>query len=182
MKLPPELVLAAFAASGGALKTADFLGERNGYGRAVLAAVAAALFFGVLMTESAVAASIILGLFLGVTVSRKVDRPNLVVGLILTFVVALLLGIQPPQFGLVAVVAVIAAVDEWGHDTYGGTVGAVGLFFRHRCALKLAMGLLAVLGQIPILYLMGFLAFDLAYDLVDRVLEKRGKGDANRTA
>jgi len=178
MKLPPELVLAAFAASGGALKTADFLGERDGRGRAVLAAAAAALLFGLLMTESAVSASIILGLLLGVTAARKVDRPNLVVGLILTFIVALLLGVQPPQPGLVAVVAVISVVDEWGHDARAGSAGAVALFFRHRCALKLAMSLLAVLGEIPILYLMGFLAFDLAYDLVHRVIEKPEAGDA----
>lgn len=178
MKLPPELVLAAFAASGGALKTADFLGERDGRGRAVLAAATAALLFGVLMTESTVSASIILGLLLGVTAAKKVDRPNLVVGLILTVVIALLLGIQAPRLGLVVVVGVISAVDEWGHDARAGTAGAVALFFRHRCALKLAMGLLAVLGEIPILYLIGFLAFDVAYDLVHRVLDKWGAGDA----
>ncbi len=178
MKLPPELILAAFAASGGALKTADVLGERDGRGCAVLAAAAAALLFGVLMTESAVSASIILGLLLGVTASRKVDRPNLVVGLTVTVVVALLLGVQPPQLGLVVVVAVTSAVDEWGHDARAGTSGAVAFFFRHRCALKLVMSLLAVLGGIPILYLMGFLAFDVAYDLVHRVLEKIGADDA----
>jgi hypothetical protein len=172
MKLPPELFLAAFAASGGTLKTADVLGERDSRRLAVLSAVASALLFGVLMSESVVSASLILGLFLGVTAARKVDRPNLVVGLMLTFAFAVLLGVQTPSLWLVIVVAVFTVIDEGGHDALGRKEGAAALFFRYRCALKLAMGLLAVLAQIQVLHLVGFLAFDFAYDLVTLMLKK----------
>ncbi len=176
MKLPPELFLAAFAVSGATLKTSDFLGERENTRLAVLSAVASSLVFGVLMSESVFSSSLILGLFIGVTASRKVDRPNLVLGLILTFAFALLLEVKTPTLWLVIVVTLFTFIDEWGHERFSRTEGAAALFFRYRLALKLATGLLTLMSQIEVLHLMGFLCFDLSYDLTNLILQKYVKG------
>jgi hypothetical protein len=172
MKLPPELFLAAFAVSGVTLKTSDFLGERENKLLAFLSAVASSLVFGVLMSESVFSSSLILGLFIGVIASRKVDRPNLVLGLVLTFAFALLFEVKAPTIWLVIVVGLFAFVDEWGHEKLSRKVGLTALFFRYRLALKLVMGLLTLMSQIQALHLMGFLCFDLSYDLTNLILQK----------
>lgn len=176
MKLPPELFLAAFAVGGVTLKTSDFLGERENTRLAVLSTVASSLVFGVLMSESVFSSSLILGLFIGVTASRKVDRPNLVLGLILTFAFALLMEVKTPTLWLVTVVTLFTFIDEWGHEQFSRTEGAAALFFRYRLTLKLATGLLTLISQIAVLHLMGFLCFDLSYDLTNLILQKYVKG------
>lgn len=172
MKLTPELFLAAFVVSGVTLKTSDFLGERENIFLAVLSAVASSLVFGVLMSESVFSSSLILGLFIGVIISRKVDRPNLVLGVILTFAFAFLFEIKAPTIWLMIVVALFAFIDEWGHEKLSQKRGLTVLFFRYRLALKLVMSLLTLMSQIQVLHLMGFLCFDLSYDLTNLVLQK----------
>ena len=175
MKLPPELFLAAFAVSGMTLKTSDFLGERENTPLAVLSAVASSLVFGVLMSESVFSSSLILGLFIGVTASRKVDRPNLVLGLILTFAFAFLFEVKTPTLWLVIVVTLFTFIDERGHEQFSRKEGAAALFFRYRLTLKLVMSLLTLMSQIEVLHLMGFLSFDLSYDLTNLILQKHVK-------
>jgi hypothetical protein len=175
MKLPPEMFLAAFAVSGVTLKTSDFLGERENTLLAVLSAVASSFVFGVLMSESVFSSSLILGLFIGVTVSRKVDRPNLVLGLILTFAFAFLFEVKTPTLWLVIVVTLFTFIDEWGHEQLSRENGAAALFFRYRLTLKLVMSLLTLMSRIELLHLMGFLCFDLSYDLTNLILQKHVK-------
>ena len=172
MKLLPELFLAAFAVSGVTLKTSDFLGERENILPAILSAVASSLVFGVLMSESVFSSSLILGLFIGVAASRKVDRPNLILGVILTFVFALLFELKTPTMWLVIVVALFAFIDEWGHEKLTQKSGLKALFFRYRLTLKLVLSLLTLMSQIQALHLMGFLCFDLSYDLTNLILQK----------
>jgi hypothetical protein len=172
MKLPPELFLAAFAVSGVTLKTSDFLGEREKTPLSVLSAVTSSLVFGVLMSESVFSSSLILGLFIGVTLSRKVDRPNLVLGLILTFAFAFLFEVKTPTPWLVIVVTSFTFIDEWGHEQLSRKEGIAALFFRYRLTLKLVMSLLTLISHVQALHLMGFLCFDLSYDITNLILKK----------
>ncbi len=172
--LHPELVLVAYALSGVALKTADVLGETGKTWGAFLSAAIAAGLFGVLTAESAVSSALIFGIILGVTASKKVDRPNLVVGLIVTLIFAVCFGAQPPTPWLLITVAVFAFIDEVGHDRRRRQPGGPAVFFQYRLSLKLAMIGLALAAQIPALYLMGFLCFDLCYDGTSYLVKRVG--------
>lgn len=172
MTLYPELFLLAYAVSGATLKTADVLGERGKIRRSFLAATISAFLFGVLTSESAFSSSLIIGIILGVTVSKKVDRPNLVFGLILTLVFAVYFGLQTPTLWLLTGVAFFTFIDEVGHERHRQKKGLPAFFFQYRLSLKLAMICLTLCSQIQAFHLMGFLCFDLCYDVTSYLITK----------
>lgn len=174
MKLHPELFLLAYAVSGVTLKTADVLGEGGKTRRSFLSATIAAFLFGVLTSESVFSSSLLLGIIIGVTLAKKVDRPNMVFGLILTLVFAVCFGVQTPTPWLLAGVAFFTFIDEVGHEKHGQKKGGPAFFFRYRLSLKLAMICLTLCAQIQALQLMGFLCFDLCYDLTSYLINKAG--------
>lgn len=172
MKLHPELFLLAYALSGVTLKTADVLGERGKNSRSFLSAAISAFLFGLLTSESVFSASLILGIIIGVTLSKKVDRPNMVFGLILTLVFAVYFGVQTPTLWLLTGVAFFTFIDEVGHEKHRQKKGVPAFFFQYRLSLKLAMIFLTLCAQIQALHLMGFLCFDLCYDLTSYLINK----------
>ena len=162
----------AYALSGLTLKTADVLGERGKTLRSFLSATISAFLFGVLTSESVFSSSLILGMIIGVTLSKKVDRPNMVFGLILTLVFAVYFGVQTPTLWLLTGVAFFTFIDEAGHEKHRQKKGLPAFFFRYRLSLKLAMIFLTLCSQIQALGLMGFLCFDLCYDLTSHLINK----------
>ena len=172
MKLHPALFLFAYALSGLTLKTADVLGERGKILPSFLSATISAFLFGVLTSESVFSASLILGMIIGVTVSKKVDRPNMVFGLILTLLFAVYLGVQTPTLWLLTGVAFFTFIDEVGHEKHRQKKGFPAFFFRYRLSLKLALIVLTLGAQIQALQLMGFLCFDLGYDVTSHLINK----------
>ena len=172
MQLQPELLLIAFTLSGVTLKASDYLGERGSTPASYVCAATSAFIFGLLISESAFSSSLFLGIVVGVTVSRKVDRPNMIFGLVLTIVAALYFGIKVPNPWLLVVIASFTLIDESGHERLGQRRGALAFFFRYRLSLKLAMTLLAGLSVVEAVYYVGFLCFDLSYDLLSYLLTK----------
>jgi len=174
LTLHPELVLIAYALSGLTLKAADVLGETGKTRLSFLAATISAVLFGLLTSESGFSASLIFGLILGVIASKKVDRPNLVLGVILTLGFAIYFGVQTPTPWLLITVALFTFIDELGHEKLRRHKGVPAVFFQYRLSLKLAMIGLALSAQIQALQLLGFLCFDLCYDVTNYLVKKAG--------
>lgn len=170
MQLQPTFLLMAFALSGITLKASDFLGEKGNAPLSYISATISAFVFGLLMSDSAFSSSFFLGLIIGVILSRKVDRPNMIVGLILTFIFAFYFGLQIPTPLLLIVVALFTLIDEVGHEKLAQKKGYLAFFFRYRLSLKLIMVLLAGIFLVRVIHLMGFLCFDLSYDLTNHFL------------
>lgn len=171
MQLQQGLLLAAFALSGITLKTSDVLGERGNTSVSYLSAAASAVFFGLLMSESAFSSALILGIIVGVTLSRKVDKPNMIFGLVLTIIVAIYFEIAIPILWFLVVVALFTFIDEIGHERLSQRKGVSAFFFRYRLSLKLAMTILTSLSLVKVIYYIGFLCFDLSYDLINYLLK-----------
>lgn len=172
MQPQPELLLIALALSGVTLKTSDFLGERGSTPASYISATISAFIFGLLMSESTFSSSLILGIIVGVTLSKKVDKPNMIFGLILTIITAFYFGIKTPSLWLLVVVAFFAFIDEIGHDRLSQRSGVFALFFSYRLTLKLAMTTLTGLSLVEAVYYVGFLCFDLSYDLASHLLTR----------
>lgn len=181
MFLWSELLLITFIISGITLKLADFYGEIGNNILQYFFAVASALSFGLLIFNDSYTSSIILGIIVGVTLSRKVNRPNLVLGLILTLLIAGILGFSLgfslPIPWLLIIVSLFSFIDEFCHDKFSANREYFTLFFRFRPLLKLAMLLLAISSLVETIYALGFLSFDLAYDVTSWLLT-RGKPKA----
>jgi hypothetical protein len=152
------------------LKAADFLGEKRSSPFSYLTALLSAVFFGFLISEDRFTSSIILGIIVGVIVSKKVDRPNMIFGLVLTIIFALVFEPESPVPFLTIMVSLFTFIDETGHEIYSQKRGLLSLFFHYRLALKLVMICMAIVSLIQVIHLVGFLCFDLAYEVTNYFL------------
>jgi len=167
--------VAVFILGGVTLKLADISGEKGKNILQYVSATAAALSFGLLISDSQTASSIMLGIIIGVLVSRKVNRPNLAIGLVLTLVIAVILGFKTPNIPLLATVSLAALTDEICHDRFTEEKSSLSKLFHFRPILKLTMVILATASLVEVAYAVGFLSFDIAYDYTDWLINRQGK-------
>jgi len=153
------------------LKLADHLGERGQSLQAyVYAAFSGALLEGLVHT-GVEESSYVLGIVLGVALGGKINRPNLLAGLLTMAISALIFGLALPHPWLLVVVALLSFLDEVGHDRLASRTGSVGLLFRYRMGLKVGTILLAISWLVSVTTAVGFLCFDLSYDVVSRFVD-----------
>jgi len=163
-------LLIVFITGGITLKLADFYGERGDNIIQYFFAAIAAFSFGLLISDSPTSSSIILGIIIGVALSKKVNRPNLILGLVFTFLISGILGFSLPIPWLLIIVSIVSFIDELFHDKLATNKEWLRLFFRFRLSLKLVMLFLAILSLVEIIYFLGFLSFDFAYDITGWLL------------
>ncbi len=173
MPLGEVVLVLVFVFAGVTLKLADFFGE-GGRRWGFVFAAASAVCLGVLMADNSVASSVVLGVVVGVLVAGKVDRLSLVFGLCLALVVGFVLGFKVPLVSVLGVVGVAAVLDEVCHDRFAGR-GGLGVFFRFRGVLKVAVLFLVAVMWVDLVDAVGFFGFDLSYDAVDVALVRMGK-------
>jgi len=115
-----------------------------------------------------VSATVLFAILIAVLLSGKVDNRifklsalALIAGVVLT---------QYAHFSWVplAVLTVLGVTDEKGNDYVDlhETGGLREFFFAHRCSMKLGALSLCIASFLPWLYLVAFLAFDTAYELI----------------
>ena len=156
------------------MKIADLSGELNLRNLALLSAVVCGSLLGILITESRFSSAIVLGVIVGVAVTGKINQFNLIAGVAVTFLTAVILGFVMPSIWLLAIVAFFAFIDEVLHDQFAGKSFPFTSFFSYRCCLKLTMLILAILALLPPIYPVGFLAFDLTYDITPLIFSRLG--------
>ena len=164
------LVVIVFCLAGFSLKMADLLGERDGGVKAFFVSGVSATLFWFLLKANNESSTIILSIVVGCLLTLKVDKPNLVFGLGVLVFLAFLLGFCPPIFWLLILLLVLTVLDEVTHEKLKNP------FFRFRGFLKVAVVVLAVLGFLGYLNALGFILFDLAYDLTSVWLGKEKMG------
>lgn len=160
-------LIAVFCLAGFFLKTSDFFGEEKVKVKAFLTSGLSAFFFWILLKANSETATLMFSIIIGCVLTLKVDRPNLIFGVVFLAFLALTFGFYPPIFWLLALLTTITVLDELTHEKFGRI-----LFFRFRCFLKIAVVTLAFSGFLNCLNALGFIVFDLTYDLTDVCLNK----------
>ncbi len=142
-----------------------------------------AIVFGVLCgvvsafatVSSASAACIFIGILVGNLLAFKVDGIHHIITLILFVIISLILGI--PELNLIILLFCIfaALLDEIGHELISNLTSDkfLNYFFEYRCAMKVAIFLLAICGVFNIWFFVLFILFEFAY-LVAQSLSDNG--------
>ncbi len=124
------------------------------------------------LTEGPVIGMVI-GTVIGLIIAGKIDHPAYVASIILFIALilfAFVLGfihIEVTTFYIIPVAAAGSFLDEFGHERWRSNNKTVTFIFQHRLFLKTFAFFGVVFGfALPIQFI-GFLCFDICYDLVD---------------
>lgn len=177
-----------FGAIGGGLKYIDEAFDEGVFSREV-AALLAPLVVGLWIALSAMdgtSATILLAILAGVVVCGKVDN-KVFQGGALALVAGLWLSgkLQVLWLPFVAL-TLLGVLDEKGNDYVDGHEApqVLEFFFLHRFSMKAGCIALYIASYLAWYHVVGFLAFDTAYDAVGaigaRVAFKRGVGSEGR--
>jgi heme exporter protein D len=169
--MEPLAIIGIFTGAGATLKLADHLGENSQGITAYVSAILSGILFGVLMHIGPEESSYVFGIVIGVALSGKINRPNLIVGLLTVGVVVLPLGLSTPYLWLVFTVSILSLVDEVGHSYFSNKRSYMSVLFRYRASLKVGTIFLSVATLISLTTTLGFLCFDLSYDLTSHFIE-----------
>ena len=124
------------------------------------------------LTEEPVIAMVI-GTAIGLLIAGKLDHPMYLVSVILFVILIFItfalnvINIEPTTFCIIPVAAIGSFLDEFGHDKLESNKKVIIFMFKHRFFLKAFAFLGFILGFAYLIHLIGFLCFDIFYDLVD---------------
>ena len=116
----------------------------------------------------------VIGTAIGLLLSGKLDHIAYIVSAIgfiavmVAFIVLLNVDIAMTSIYIIPVACIGAFGDEFGHEKVSQreTHKAITFFFQHRFFLKALSALCVVLSWARIIHFIGFLCFDLSYDVV----------------
>jgi hypothetical protein len=124
------------------------------------------------LTEEPVVGMVI-GTVIGLLIAGKLDHPAYIVSVIL-FVALVFVAISlqvihlaVTTFYIIPVAAAGSFLDEFGHERWKSTNKSITFIFKHRFFLKIFAFFGVVFGFAQLIHLIGFLCFDIFYDLVD---------------
>lgn len=117
----------------------------------------------------------VIGTAFGLLVAGKLDHPAYIISVVTFIVVIILLkcfdiiNITDTSIYLIPLAFCGAFGDEFGHEkvTKKNTNKVITLFFKHRFALKTAAIIGVLIDWAEIIHFIGFLCFDLGYEIVD---------------
>ena len=124
------------------------------------------------LTEEPVIGMVI-GTAIGILIAGKLDHPAYVVsiilfiGLIITTFLSQVIAIEATTFYIIPVAATGSFLDEFGHERWGNNKKVLTFIFKHRFFLKTFAFIGVVGGFAQPIHLIGFLCFDIFYDLVE---------------
>jgi hypothetical protein len=163
-------LIAAFAIIGFGLKYIDdaFDEARFSKKRAMIMAPLLVVLWACLSIYDAGAATVLFSILFAVLLSGKVDNPVFKLSSIALLAVLFVALMSRFSYVPLVVLTVMGVVDEKGNDYVDGNrLCKLGeFFFAHRCGMKLGSLGLCLASFLPWLYLLAFLAFDSAYELV----------------
>jgi hypothetical protein len=114
----------------------------------------------------------VLGTIIGILIAGKLDHPAYI-GSVLLFIVLVLIAyvsqviqIEITTLYIIPVAAAGSFLDEFGHEKWTSANKTITFLFKHRFFLKIFAFFGVVLGFALPIHLIGFLCFDVFYDLV----------------
>jgi hypothetical protein len=115
----------------------------------------------------------VLGTVIGILIAGKLDHPAYVISVILfiTLVsiafVLHIINIEVTTFYIIPVAAAGSFLDEFGHERWKSNKKSITFIFKHRFFLKTFAFFGVIIGFAQPIHFIGFLCFDIFYDLVD---------------
>jgi len=115
----------------------------------------------------------VLGTVIGILIAGKLDHPAYVISVILfiTLVsiayVLHIINIEVTTYYIIPVAAAGSFLDEFGHERWKSNKKSITFIFKHRFFLKTFAFFGVILGFAQPIHFIGFLCFDIFYDLVD---------------
>ena len=115
--------------------------------------------------SSASAAYIFIGILIGNLLALKVDGIHHIITLVLFVLISLVMGIPELSVVILLICIFSALLDEVGHELISNLTENkfLNYFFEYRCAMKVAIFLLAVCGVFNIFFFVLFILFEFAY-------------------
>jgi hypothetical protein len=124
------------------------------------------------LTEGPVIGMVI-GTVIGLLITGKIDHlayiASIVLFIILVFFasVSQMINIEITTFYIIPVAAVGSFLDEFGHEHWKSNKKSITFVFKHRFFLKTFAFFGVILGFAQPIHFIGFLCFDIFYDLID---------------
>jgi hypothetical protein len=166
-------IVAAFAIIGYGLKYIDDAYDEARFSkrRAMLMAPLLVALWACLSLFDAGSATVLFAILFAMLLSGKVDNPVFKLSAIALLAIFFLALMSRFSYMPLAVLTVLGIADEKGNDYADGNrlSELAEFFFAHRCSMKVGALGLCLASFLPWLYLLAFLAFDLAYEVVEVV-------------
>jgi len=124
------------------------------------------------LTEAPVVGMVI-GTVIGLIIAGKINHPAyitsiiLFISLVFSAFVSHIINIEVTTFYIIPVAAVGSFLDEFGHERWKSNKKSITFIFKHRFFLKTFAFFGVILGFAQPIHFIGFLCFDIFYDLVD---------------
>jgi hypothetical protein len=162
---------------GAAVKTLDYIVDEIKMKPYRLWIVPLALFIPSSMaylafTEGPVIGMVI-GTVIGLIITGKIDHlayiASIILFILLVFFASVLhmITIEVTTFYIIPVAAAGSFLDEFGHDHWKSNKKSITFIFKHRFFLKMFAFFGVILGFAQPIHFIGFLCFDIFYDLID---------------
>jgi hypothetical protein len=124
------------------------------------------------LTEEPVVGMVI-GTAIGLLIAGKIDHPAYIISVILFIILISIafvfhvLDIEVATFYIIPVAATGSFLDEFGHEQWKSNSKSITFIFKHRFFLKTFAFFGVIVGFAQPIHFIGFLCFDIFYDLVD---------------
>lgn len=124
----------------------------------------------------------VVGTVIGLILTRKIDHPAYIASIGFFFLfVFMTLGFESIQvptetFLIIPVAAAGSFLDEFGHDRWKSGNKYISFFLEHRFFLKIFAFIGMLVGFAQFIHFLGFLSFDIAYDITNRLYSPDGRG------
>lgn len=132
-------------------------------------------------------ALILLSIVIAVAITRKIDNIAFTLGILSLIGTLLLFGnFLKINWSIFAVLLLSGIIDEIGNDLSDKNKlkGMFNHFFAYRFMMKVAVFILFIINILPLIYLIAFWVFDLAYTFVEvysfKILKKKINIQLNR--
>jgi hypothetical protein len=124
------------------------------------------------LTEGPVVGMVI-GTVIGLTITGKIDHLAYIASIILFVTLVFsafvlhIINIEVTTFYIIPVAAAGSFLDEFGHERWKSNKKSITFIFKHRVFLKTFAFFGVIIGFAQPIHFIGFLCFDIFYDLVD---------------
>lgn len=124
------------------------------------------------LTEAPVIGMVI-GTVIGLIIAGKINHPAYITSIILFITLVFsafvlhIINIEITTFYIIPVAAAGSFLDEFGHERWKSNKKSITFIFKHRFFLKTFAFFGVILGFAQPIHLIGFLCFDIFYDLVN---------------
>lgn len=164
-------LVASYAFLGAGIKYIDQAFDESLFSKklAYLIAPLCGVLMGYWILVDTYSATIFLAIVVSLGATKKIDNIAFLIGTAFVIGVPIYSGIIQIEWLPFAILAFASMADEYGNDLADKRKldGIARKFFLYRNSMKIVVAVLALVRILPLLYLIAFLCFDIAYSLME---------------